>query len=660
MFQELFADAVRRHQANRLDEAERLYGQVLANDPGHVDALHMLGVVAAQSGRHAQAAELIGKAVALSPDFALAHYNLGNALRALGRDLEAAAAFQRAVALNPRHAASHNNLGAALRALGRCDEAVAAYRRALELRPQFPEAHYNMGATLHDLGRHQEAEAAYRRAIAQKPDHVDAFVNLGAVLQACGRPADALASYRRALAIRSEHVDALVGVGIAEQALGHDADALAAFERALALRPQDPAPHLRYGLVLQALGRHDEAVGAYRRALALDPDHAEAHIGLAVAMQEAGRPADALAAVDRALVRDPASAHAWFVRSDLKSFTPDDPEIEQMESLLASADARGTDGESRLNLEFAVAKAWMDAGEPAKAFARLDAANARKRAGLTYDVNADVRRLAAIGEAFTPELMRRLAGAGDPSDLPVFVVGMPRSGTTLVEQVLATHPQIFGAGELAVLKGVVERAYPVSYLPRLPGLSGAALKTLGRAYVEGVAALAGVSARLVDKMPANFEFAGLIHLMLPNARIIHCRRDPVDTCLSCYSKNFAGRQDFAYDQRELGTYYRAYEALTTRWRDLLPADRFIEVNYEAVVGDLEGQARRLIAFCGLSWDDACLDFHAARRPVRTASANQVRRPIYRTSVARWKAYASHLGPLLSALGVAPDAAGRGG
>jgi hypothetical protein len=325
-----------------------------------------------------------------------------------------------------------------------------------------------------------------------------------------------------------------------------------------------------------------------------------------------------------------------------------------MEGLVATAGARRLSPEDRLNLEFALGKAWMDAREPDRAFAHLETGNRLKRASLTYDVEADAERLAAIARSFTPEVMARLAGSGDPSGLPVFIVGMPRSGTSLIEQILASHPQVHGAGELPVLETILGRVrgpdrQPLGYPQLMSMLGPRDMAMLGRAYVEQVAALAPDKPRLVDKMPANFCFAGLIHLILPNARIIHCRRDPIDICLSCYSKKFVQGNNFTYDLTELGLYHRAYEALMAHWRGLLPPERFIEVDYEAVVEDLESQARRLIAFCGLDWDPACLSFHQTQRPVRTASANQVRQPLYRTSLARWKPYQVHLAPLLDIL-----------
>ena len=652
MIEALFEAALQRHRAGRPDEAAGLYRRVLAIDPRHADSLHLLGVIAAQSGRHGEAAALIGRAVAISPDFALAHFNRGNALRALERHAEAVEAFGRAARLDPRHAASQNNLGAALRALGRCDEAVDAYRRASALKPDDPDVCYNLGVALGELRRDEEAAAAYRRALALKPDHVDALINLGVALQALGRDAEALDAFRRAVAVDPLAADAHAGIGGVLQARGRFEAALLAYRRALELKPDEAAAHIRLGFTLHALGRPDEALAAYRRAIALRSDDAEAHVGAGVALQELGRSGEAAAAVERALALDPASARAWYIRSDLKTFAPDDPDIARMEALLAGADARRLDPDARLDLEFALGKAWMDVGEADRAFAHLTAGNRRVRGALAYDVEADVSRFAAVARTFTPELMDRLGGAGFGDERPLFIVGMPRSGTTLVEQILASHPQIHGAGELGLLDEVVGRAWPRGFPPSASDLAGADLSALGRAYAERVGALAPGSRRVVDKMPSNFPFAGLIALMLPGARILHCRRDPVDTCLSCYSKRFAGRWDFAYDLGDLGRYYRAYDALMAHWRALLPSERFAEVRYEELVGNLRGEAERLIAFCGLAWDDACLDFHRTVRPVRTASVNQVRQPIYRTSLARWKPYAAHLGPLLAALGLA--------
>jgi hypothetical protein len=243
--------------------------------------------------------------------------------------------------------------------------------------------------------------------------------------------------------------------------------------------------------------------------------------------------------------------------------------------------------------------------------------------------------------------MRERAGQGDPSPVPVFILGMPRSGTTLVEQMLASHPQVHGAGELSDFTAAVAGLDGPDGVPA--DIGGAELRRIGARYVARVRPLAPGALRITDKMPANFRFAGLIHLALPNARIIHLRRDPVDTCLSCFSILFGGDQPHTYDLGELGRYYRAYQRLMEHWRAVLPLGVMLEVQYEALVGDFEPQARRIVAHCGLEWDDACLDFYKTQRPVHTASAVQVRRPVYQTSVGRWRPPEDLLRPLLDAL-----------
>jgi hypothetical protein len=357
---------------------------------------------------------------------------------------------------------------------------------------------------------------------------------------------------------------------------------------------------------------------------------------------------------------DPGSAHAWYTLSDLKRFVAADPDIGRMEALLASADARRLDLDDRVYIAFALGKALLDAGDADRAFAYLHAGNRLKRTSVVHDAQADLDRSAAIVRSGSAALLQEFAGRGDASELPIFIVGMPRSGTTLIEQILASHPAVHGAGELRFFEGVVDSIVgsdgkPMGYPQLLSELPSIDLAASGRKYVERVTALAPGKARVVDKMPANFLFAGLIRLMLPNARIIHIRRDPVDTCLSCYVKRFTSGQNFTYDLRELGLAYRSYEALMQHWREVLSDERFIEVEYEAVVDDLEAQARRLIAFCGLEWSEACLSFHNTERPVRTGSLNQVRQPLYRSSIGKWKPYAHHLEPLLAALGMAAGA-----
>jgi hypothetical protein len=308
----------------------------------------------------------------------------------------------------------------------------------------------------------------------------------------------------------------------------------------------------------------------------------------------------------------------------------------------------------RVHLDFALAKALADLKEHRRSFEHLLRGNAGKRATIPYDEAAAMALFDRIEATFTPELIAAQSGLGDPSGVPIFVLGMPRSGTTLVEQILASHPLVHGAGELKTFNDVVDTVRgpdgAVAPFPEfVPALEAAPIRMIGAHYLAQIQALAPKASHITDKMPSNYYFAGLIHLALPNARIIHTMRDPVDTCISCFSKLFTAEQNHTYDLGELGRYYRRYQELMTHWRRVLPAGRILDVRYEDVVADLEGQARHMIAHCGLEWDPRCLAFHATERPVRTASATQVRRPIYRSAIGRWRVYEEFLAPLLREL-----------
>jgi LPS sulfotransferase NodH len=299
-------------------------------------------------------------------------------------------------------------------------------------------------------------------------------------------------------------------------------------------------------------------------------------------------------------------------------------------------------------------RAFSDLGEHERSFRHLRDGNALKREQLAYDEKQMLGLFEHIRTTFTPELMQEKKGCGDPSEAPVFVVGMPRSGTTLLEQILASHSKVYGAGEIeAFYQAIVKLGYPnggaVAFPDMVPALSPEALRELGSSYVSMIRAAAPDAERIVNKLPLNFKYVGLIHLALPNARIIHIRRDPIDTCFSCFSLLFSGDQSFTYDQVELARYYRGYAALMEHWRSVLPEGVMIEVQYEDLIADVQGQTGAILAHCGLPWEDACLAFHQTERSVTTASSVQVREPVYRTSVGRWRIYANHLQPLIEAL-----------
>jgi tetratricopeptide (TPR) repeat protein len=596
------------HRAGRLDEAEAIYRQILATDSRHADSLHLLGMIEHQRGHHDVSVELIGQAIAVSPHEAPYHSNLGTILQAQGKLDEAAACFERALALKPDWAEVHSNLGNVFQVRGKLEEASAFQERALALKPGLAEALSNLGNVRQAQGRLPEAVSCYERALELKPDYADAHNNLGNALSTLERIDEARAHYERALVLKPNWAYAHNNLGNALATQDRIDEAKAQYERALLLNPDYANAHNNLGNILKEQGKFDEAMAHYGRAIAIQPDYAEAHLN----------------------------------RAETKSFERGDADLAALQALAEKSDLPA---EKMPYVHFALAKAFDDVGDYTRAFEHLRQGNALKRGQIKYEEQGVLDLFQRISAVLDKTLFDRLAGLGDPSSIPIFVVGMPRSGSTLIEQILASHPQIQGAGELRTLEKM-ETGYPES----IPALDGAALQRIGQAYLACLPALANGKVRIVDKLLGNFLRIGLIRLILPNARIIHSSRHPLDTCVSCYSKLFTTGLSFTYDLAELGRYYRAYSELIAHWRSVLPPGAMLDVAYEDVVDDLEGQARRLIDYCGLPWDDCCLGFHHNARPVRTASAVQVRQPLFRGSLQRWRHYAAGLGPLLEALG----------
>jgi hypothetical protein len=336
------------------------------------------------------------------------------------------------------------------------------------------------------------------------------------------------------------------------------------------------------------------------------------------------------------------------MRAAASEFRMTDAEVAELEETLA--DEGATSPQDRTQLHFMLSAAYLRSGNTSRVMPHLHAGNRIKRSMIDYDPDKALRYMSAIAATFPSTLVRRAAGHG--SAIPIFVAGIPRSGTTLVEQILASHPRVHGAGELGAMTAM-EKSLAGNYRKPYPyfaaDFEARDQRAAGLKYLALIGELPAGKQHIVDKMPANALFAGLIHLMLPNARMILCQRNPLDTCFSCYSTLFAGRQNFSYDLGELGRYYRAHDALMAHWRRVLPEKNFLAINYEDLVEDIEGVARRLIAFCGLGWSDNCLRFHESTRPVRTASMLQVRKPLYRSSIGRWRPFQAELKPLFEGL-----------
>jgi tetratricopeptide (TPR) repeat protein len=642
-------EAAAFHNQGRLREAEQGYQIVLDADDRNFDALYRLGLIRLQQGRFGDGASLFRRAIKVDRRSADAHHHLAVALSGLKRHDEAIERYQKALAINPKLAEAHNNLAHSLQTLGRMDQATAHYQKALAIKPDYPEATNNLGIALQALGRSAEAMAHYQKAVALRPNFTDARKNLANLLAAAKRYDEAAAQYEIVLAARPNDAEAHVALGNMLCRLDEPDRAIAHYDTALRCDPSSVEAHNGLGGALHMLDRSEEAISHHHRALAIKPTDVDAHNRLGAVLQALGRLDDAVAAFEKAVALTPRKAGIYWNLANSKRFAPGDVHLSRMMEL--ARDQASLTVEERVDLLFALGKASGDIGDQQQSFRYLLDGNALKRSQIDYDEAAALGRLERMRAAFTPELVRSKQELGDPSDAPVFIVGMPRSGTTLIEQILASHPKVFGAGEIRVMANLAERiSGPDGMLfpEAAPTMSGDDLRKLGGQYVRAIRRLAPDAERITDKMPGNFALAGLIHLALPHARIIHVCRDARDTAFSCFSILFARGQEFGYDLAELGRYCAAYRSLMDHWRDVMPGVR-LDVHYEDVVADLEPQARRIIAYCGLEWDERCLAFHQTARSVRTASANQVRQPIYRSSVGRWRAHEDRLQPLLRAL-----------
>ena len=634
-------------QLRRAKEALASYDRAIALDPRLAPALNNRGLVLMALGRPLDALASYDRLLAVQPDDVLALCNRGRAFQELGRAQEAVESYDQALRLRPDYLEVLNNRGVALQTLGRFGEALASHDRALELNPDYLDALINRGNLLKDLDRPQDALDSFDQALAVDPRSGVALNNRGNLLRDLGRLDEALESCEAALGVNPDFPEALSNRGFVLWKLGRPADALASYDRSLRLNPRQPKACNIRGLALLGLDRPDEAMASYERALALDPDFADALGNKGMLLIELGRLEEAQQAVERAIARSPRNARLYYILTLSRRIAPDDAHLEAMRQLLADPAALSLD--DQIHLRFALAKAFEDIGDHAAWRAQLVAGAALQRGRLRYDEPKVLDGIARTPAVFSQQRLHEGRGLGDPSAVPVFIVGMPRSGSTLVEQMLASHPEAFSTGETDYFSKVLER---LGSSPQgLGGTLAEQVRRIGEDYLREIIAAAPPGAeRVVNKTLENFRFVGLIHLALPNARIIHTARDPMDTCLSCFSKLFGDSLPFSYDLGELGRYFRAYQGLMDHWRAALPEDVMLEVPYEAVVADPEGQARRMLAHCGLDWEPRCLDFHLNQRWVHTASTVQVRQPVYKTSIGRWRAHEAFLQPLIDELG----------
>ena len=646
---QLFNSAQELHQAGDLRQAEHLYREVLRRDPSHAAALGGVGVIACQSGNLPSGVQLLREALAHAPTDADLNNNLGMALMSLGDAVAATPLFEQALMMRPRFPEAHLNCANALLAEGRQDAAEKHYRAALRLRADYVDAANNLGNLLFDAGRSDESAQFMHKVTQLAPRFAPGHLGLARALAGSGRAADAVAACQRALAIDDSTVAAWELLARCLQAAGDLEGAAQALARAVELAPDAPALRDRFGMLQFTLGRTEAAAASFIEAerLAAEQPVVATHVGMA--LSAVGDGAGARAAFERALTLAPGHGEAL---RNLAEMAVDDGELTILRQRVEAALPAASNPAQRSELLFALGRLRDRASDYDGAFASFTAANAMRRAQVPFDREAQRDFINAIIETFSADFMARAAAFATDDERPVFVLGMPRAGTTLVEQIAASHPQVYGAGELTFfpeqVPALLRRSGHTSTYPRGLARRLNQLGALAPRYLALLASRAGQATRVSDKMPYNFLYLGVIGALFPRARVIHCRRNPMATCHSIFTRDLAGSHPYSYDFEGLAAAYAGYRRLMDHWRDVLHLP-MLELDYEALLDDQEGETRRLIDFLGLPWDPTCLRFHESRRVVATASQWQVRRPLYAEARDHWRHYRVQLAPLASAL-----------
>ncbi len=626
--------------------------EILKHYPRQPAALLLLAASRRRCGETADALSILRPLCAEQPRWAAAHRELGEALAAAGEAEAGVEALRRAVALQPDSPAAWLALADRLAAARNVAEADAAYARYIKAATRDP--HLQQAAASLCNNRLAQAEALLRARLARYPTDVAALRMLAEVQARLLRYRDARLLLERVLGLAPGFDAARHNYATVLKREGRSAEALAQCAQLLAKEPDDPGYRSLHAAVSANLGNYADAIASYESVLERHPRQPKLWMSYGHALKTTGRVPEGIAAYRRALSMEPTLGEGYWSLANLKTFRFGEAEVLAMRQALGRTDLAEED---RLHFEFALGKALEDAGRYEDSFAHYAAGNALRRRMHGYDAQENSRFVRHSQRLFTREFFAERAGAGAPAPDPIFIVGLPRSGSTLIEQILASHPLVEGTMELPELPRIArELAGPDdqdeegAFLNRLAGLDRDQLRGLGERYLAETRVMRKTGAPFfIDKMPNNLFYVGLIHLILPNAVIIDSRRHPLACCFSCFKQHFARGQWFSYGLEDLGRYYRDYVELMSHYDAVLPG-RMGRVHYERLIGDTEAQVRGLLGHCRLPFDPNCLRFYENGRAVRTASSEQVRQPIFHAAAEQWRQYEPWLGPLKSALG----------
>lgn len=640
----IFERAISHLKSGANEEAEALCREVLERDPGDINFVCLLGSILGRRGALNEALELLQRAVKVAPGHAKAQEDLGTVLLTLNRPEEAVIHLERARELSPAHPPLLSKLSAAKQKLGMDADADALRREAAAQSPA--HAKLDEATKLFVQGKFRESEKLAQQLVRENPHDVNAALLLARLAMMANCYEDARAILEKIIAREPSFIAAWHDLGTVLKELHHYEKAVEVLNDALSLQPENALTHYFLGAALAMAARPADAVEAYQRAVELDPELPGAHIGLGHVLKTVGDQEKGIAAYRRAIELRPNFGETYYSLANLKTFRFTPSDIDEMNQRVGDT---SLPVDCRVHFAFALGKAYEDLKEYGKSFENYALANRLHRDTIAYDpVQTEIAH-ERMRETFSDAYFQQNKGAeGCQAPDPIFIVGLPRSGSTLLEQILASHSLVDGTSELpdismiaqSLTKPKIGQAFPQC----MPDLSSQVVKELGESYLEQTRRHRGTAPFFTDKMPNNFVYVGFIKAILPNAKIIDARRHPMDSCFGCFKQHFAKGQTFTYDLFELGEFYLEYLQMMEHWDAVLPGE-VLRVQYENVVEDLEPEVRRILEFCGLPFEEGCVHFHENKRAVRTASSEQVRQPIYKDSVQTWRRFGSNLDSL---------------
>ena len=627
--------------------AADLCRDALTEEPRDDKIRVLLGTVLVRQNKFAQAEKELRDVISRFPEIPKAHRELGNALIAQGKGDEAIACYKRVIELTPDNPAAHRDLAMAYKTLGRADDAQSALDVSFELDPERKDL---VTAAEHQrAGEYGKAEKICRDILRRDPRNVNATRMLGLLARDLGKLRLAARMLRNAVKLAPDFFGARLDLARALIEIDELDECEKVLQETIRMQPDLPASYSLLGNLYSKRGQFELAVTTYEQALKIQPNHGPSLAAMGHALKTIGRQDQSIDTYRDCIARHPEFGEAYWALANLKTFRFSDDEIATMES---HVDNDKLSDEARVNFNYALGKAYEDREDYDAAFACYDKGNRLRRPHEHYDpVQTEVVHDQIIA-TITPEFLAENAGFGEPDPAPIFIVGLPRSGSTLIEQILASHSQVDGTHELPdlprIIKAINEQKPQGEGYPQGLRHYGEELRELGRQYLEWTARYRKGAPHFTDKMPNNFASIGLIALILPGAKVVNARRHPLDSCMGCYKQLFYKGQSFTYDLVELGEYYLEYQRMMDYWHEVVP-HMVLDVQYEDMVSDQENQTRQLIEHCGLPWEDDVLKFYETDRAVITASSEQVRQPIYSKSVNSWRRFEAHLGPLIEVL-----------